>query len=121
MQEVKSSYPVDETFDPPSEDYREDPYPYYVRFRREAPVFFAPERNVRVVSRYEDISNIVKDPETFSNALCRSLSSRWSPTSCAGTPSAINIFSRKPSGVGLPKSPKTVRDRRRPRRARGAG
>jgi hypothetical protein len=40
-----------------------------VKFRREAPVFFAPEINVRVVSRYEDISNIVKDPETFSNAL----------------------------------------------------
>jgi cytochrome P450 len=69
VQEVKSSYPVNETFDPLSEDYREDPYPYYVKFRREAPVFFAPEINVRVVSRYEDISNIVKDPETFSNAL----------------------------------------------------
>ena len=40
-----------------------------MKFRREAPVFFAPEINVRVVSRYEDISNIVKDPETFSNAL----------------------------------------------------
>jgi hypothetical protein len=40
-----------------------------VRFRREAPVFFAPEINVRVVSRYEEILNILKDPETFSNAL----------------------------------------------------
>ena len=39
MQEVKSLYPVNETFDPLSEDYREDFYPYYVRFRREAPVF----------------------------------------------------------------------------------
>ena len=39
MQEVKSSYLVDETFDSLLEDYREDPYPYYVRFRREAPVF----------------------------------------------------------------------------------
>lgn len=68
MQEVKSSYPVDETFDPLSEDYLEDPYPYYVRFRREAPVFFAPKINMWVVSRYEDILNIVKDPETFSNA-----------------------------------------------------
>ena len=65
MQEVKSSYPVDETFDPLSEDYLEDPYPYYVRFRREAPVFFAPKINMWVISRYEDISNIVKDPETY--------------------------------------------------------
>lgn len=68
MQKVKSSYPVDETLDPLSEDYLEDPYPYYVRFRREAPVFFAPKINMWVVSRYEDILNIVKDPETFSNA-----------------------------------------------------
>jgi cytochrome P450 len=60
VQEVKSSYPVDEIFDPLSKDYREGPYPYYVRFRREAPVFFAPEINVWVVSRYEDILNIVR-------------------------------------------------------------
>jgi hypothetical protein len=40
-----------------------------VRSRCEAPVFFAPEINVRVVSRYEDILNILNDPETFSNAL----------------------------------------------------
>jgi len=84
VQEVKSSYPVDETFDPPSEDYREDPYPYYVRFGREAPVFFAPEINVRVVSRYEDILNIVKDPETFErqhvgSRLTKSLPSTFTP------------------------------------------
>ena len=60
MLEVKSSYPVDEIFDLLWEDYLEDPYPYYVRFRREAPVFFAPEINVWVVSRYEDILNIVR-------------------------------------------------------------
>ena len=46
MQEVKSSYPVDETFDPLSEDYLEDPFTYYVRFRREAPVFFASNINM---------------------------------------------------------------------------
>lgn len=60
MQEVKSLYPVNGTFDPLSEDYREDLYPYYVRFRREAPLFFAPEINVRLVSRYEEILNIVR-------------------------------------------------------------
>ncbi len=68
MQELKSSYPVDENFDPLSEDYLKDPYPYYARFRREAPIFFAPKINMWVVSRYEDILEIVKDPETFSNA-----------------------------------------------------
>ena len=68
MQEVKSSYPLNETFDPLSEDYLEDTYPYYVRFsakRRST----SPKINMWVVSRYEEILNIVKDPETFSNAL----------------------------------------------------
>ena len=59
---------MDETLDPLSGDYLEDPYPCYVRFRREAPVFFAPEINMWVVSRYEDILN-TEDPETLSNAL----------------------------------------------------
>jgi cytochrome P450 len=68
MQETTSSYPVDEDFDPLSEDYLQDPYAYYARFRREAPVFFAPKIGMWVVSRYEDILAIVKDPETFSNA-----------------------------------------------------
>jgi cytochrome P450 len=77
---------VDETFDPLSEDYLEDPYPYYVRFRREAPVFFAPKINMWVISRYEDILNIVKDPGPSRTPRCRSPSSRWSPTSCGWYP-----------------------------------
>ena len=39
-----------------------------MKFRREAPVFFAPKINMWVVSRYEDILN-TEDPETLSNAL----------------------------------------------------
>jgi cytochrome P450 len=59
-------YPVDPDFDPLDPDYLADPY--YARFRREAPVFYAPMIDFWVVSRYQDIQNIVKDPETFSNA-----------------------------------------------------
>jgi cytochrome P450 len=68
MQETTSSYPVDENFDPLSEDYLEDPYAYYARFRRGSPIFFAPKIGMWVVSRYEDIRAIAKDPKTFSNA-----------------------------------------------------
>ena len=68
MQETASSYPVDEDFDPLSEDYLEDLYAYYARFRHEAPVFFAPKIGMWVMSRYEDILAIVKALETFSNA-----------------------------------------------------
>ncbi|MGI9050440.1 MAG: cytochrome P450 [Rubrobacteraceae bacterium] len=60
-------YPVDPDFDPLDPDYLEDPYPYYARFRKETPIFYAPKIDFWVVSRYEDIQNIVKDPETFSN------------------------------------------------------
>jgi hypothetical protein len=37
-----SDYPVDSGFDPLDPDFLEDPCPYFARFRREAPVFFAP-------------------------------------------------------------------------------
>ena len=64
----EADHPVDERFDPLDPDYLADPYPYYARFREEAPVFYAPKIDFWVVSRYGDIQEIVKDPETFSNA-----------------------------------------------------
>ncbi len=78
MQETASSYPVDEDFDPLSEDYLEDPYAYYARFRREAPIFFAPKISMRVMSRYEDILAIVKIPRPFRAPGCKSPSRSWS-------------------------------------------
>ena len=62
-----ADHPVNPDFDPLDPDYLADPYPYFAQFRREAPVFYAPKIDFWVVSRYEDIQNIVKDPETFSN------------------------------------------------------
>jgi len=62
-----ADYPVDPNFDPLDPDYLADPYPLYARFRREAPIFYAPKIDFWVVSRYEDMQNILKDPETFSN------------------------------------------------------
>jgi cytochrome P450 len=63
-----ANYPVDPDFDPLAPDYLEDPYPYYARFRRETPIFYAPKIDFWVLSRYEDIMGIVQDPESFSNA-----------------------------------------------------
>jgi len=62
-----ADYPVNSDFDPLDPDYLADPYPYFAKFRRETPVFYAPKIDFWVVSRYEDIQNIVKDPEAFSN------------------------------------------------------
>jgi len=63
-----ADHPVDEDFDPLDPEYLADPYPYYERFRERAPVFYAPKIDFWVVSRYGDVQEIVKDPETFSNA-----------------------------------------------------
>src|SRR5215217_7466630 len=68
VEQRDAGHPVDPDFDPLDPDYLADPYPYYARFRREAPVFHAPKIDFWVVSRYEDIVSIVKDPETFSTA-----------------------------------------------------
>jgi hypothetical protein len=62
-----ADYPVDPNFDPLDPDYLADPYPLYARFRGEAPIFYAPKIDFWVVSRHEDMQNILKDPETFSN------------------------------------------------------
>ncbi len=59
-----AEHPVDKGFDPPGPDYLAVPYPYYERSRREAPFFYAPKLDYRVVSRYGDVQEIVKDPET---------------------------------------------------------
>src|SRR5215218_1863506 len=68
VEQRDAGHPVNEDFDPLDPDYLADPYPYYARFRRESPVFYAPKIDFWVVSRYGDIQEIVKDPETFSNA-----------------------------------------------------
>ncbi|MFQ5982917.1 MAG: cytochrome P450 [Woeseiaceae bacterium] len=52
---------------PFQEDYVQDPYPFLAVARRDAPVTRIDELNLWVVTRYEDIKNILLDPETFSN------------------------------------------------------
>ena len=47
---------------------REDPYPYYTAMRKESPVYRIPDTDVYAVTRYEDVSAILKRPEEFSSA-----------------------------------------------------
>jgi cytochrome P450 len=44
-----------------------DPFPFYERAREEAAVFYSPEIDFWVVTRYDDIQSIFKDPATFSS------------------------------------------------------
>jgi cytochrome P450 len=46
----------------------ENPYPVYAQAREQAPVFFSPLHDAWVVTRYEDVLAILRDPARFSSA-----------------------------------------------------
>jgi cytochrome P450 len=43
--------------------FRADPYPYYARLRDEAPVYLTPDRDSFVVTRYDDVSRVLRSPD----------------------------------------------------------
>jgi cytochrome P450 len=63
---TKARRPVFPAFDPLSQEFKRDPYPALERARREQPVFYHPELDIWVVSRYDDAERVQTDWETFS-------------------------------------------------------
>ncbi len=55
-------------FDPMSEEQRECPFDVYRKARESLPVFYNERFDLWVVTRYDDIVRILKDPATFSSA-----------------------------------------------------
>ena len=51
-----------------SPEFQEDPYPSYATLRRDAPVYREPEGGAYVLSRFDDVLAVLRDPETFSSA-----------------------------------------------------
>ncbi|WNG18081.1 cytochrome P450 [Cystobacter fuscus] len=47
--------------------FQEDPFPFYARLRREAPVTFVPAFQLWLVSRYQDVMAVLKDARRFSS------------------------------------------------------
>jgi cytochrome P450 len=47
--------------------YQADPYPIFADLRRDTPVFYSPEYNLWVVTRYADVTTALKQTETFSS------------------------------------------------------
>lgn len=45
-----------------------DPYPFYQRWREEAPVFRDDDTGQWIISRYEDVKNALKNPALFSSS-----------------------------------------------------
>lgn len=48
----------------------EDPYPFYAHARQETPVFYSPVVDMWIVTRYDDICAVIKDPVRFSSKNC---------------------------------------------------
>ena len=56
-----------EAFNPFTDPYISDPYAFYARARAEGPVFYSPEIDHWVVSRYEHVKAMLHDTEKYSS------------------------------------------------------
>jgi cytochrome P450 len=54
-------------YDPCRPEWRDDPYPRYRELRDRAPVYFAPETRAWCVSRHDDVTFVLRNPELFSS------------------------------------------------------
>src|SRR5262249_38956789 len=57
-----------ERFDPFHDPYLADPYPFFAEARAATPVFYSPDLDYWVVTRYHDIEQIFRTPTVFSAA-----------------------------------------------------
>lgn len=55
-------------FDPFSSAFLSDPYPWFARYRAEAPVFYSPALDYWVLARYEDVRTAFRDTAAYSAA-----------------------------------------------------
>jgi cytochrome P450 len=62
-----ASVPVCPHFNPLDPAQHADPYPVYAELRRNAPVFYSPQYDMWVVTRYADVSAVLKQHELFSS------------------------------------------------------
>lgn len=67
-----ASCPVDESFDPLSPTYLADPYTVLATLpHNEQPIFYAPVIGYYVLTRYDDIPAVFRDPASFSAAVAQ--------------------------------------------------
>jgi pimeloyl-[acyl-carrier protein] synthase len=59
---VRALAPLIGRFNPFLPEYRIDPYPFYARLRREAPVYFSPITRGLVFTRHADVVALLQDP-----------------------------------------------------------
>jgi cytochrome P450 len=64
---VEDVSPVRPDYNPFDPAQKRDPFPFYAHARRETPVFYSPLLNMWIVTRYEDILTVLRDPTVFSS------------------------------------------------------
>ncbi len=67
MDSLHAGCPVLHGFDPVSEEGVGDPYRWYAKAHKEAPVFYMPEHDLWAVMRHEDVLTVLKDTATYSS------------------------------------------------------
>ncbi|RKH21849.1 cytochrome P450 [Corallococcus praedator] len=87
-------------YNPFSGPHVEDPHPFYAELRRDAPVSFNPMLGMWLVSRYDDICHVLKDPARFSSADMGNVGSVLAPETLAvlaeGYPLADSLLNSDP-------------------------
>ncbi|NMG08878.1 cytochrome P450 [Brasilonema sp. UFV-L1] len=66
--EKKTCPHISEEYQPFVNPQLDDPYPFYKRARSEEPIFYSPLVNAYVLTRYNDVLSVLKDPIRFSSA-----------------------------------------------------
>ena len=96
-------------FNPFTPDYQQDPYRVFTEVRRREPIFYSPEIDYWIVSRYEDIVTIFRDTETFSAAEALNLMTPPCPAAMAKLADVEFIPSTSLVDEDPPKHPKRRR------------
>jgi hypothetical protein len=81
-------------FDPLSDDYLRDPYSQLALAQREHPIFFSPELDAFIVTRFADVERVFADTESFSSS--NTVSPLWPVTPDAAAVLAT-AFQRLPT------------------------
>lgn len=64
-------------FKPFDSPYLDDPYPFLAQARKSEPVFYSPEIDHWVVTRYADVKSILRDTQNYSSEMAQSPINPW--------------------------------------------
>jgi cytochrome P450 len=79
MNEQKCPFHAGKEYQPFSKPLLDNPYEFYQRARNEEPIFYSELLNAYVITRYDDVLEILKNPTVFSSAKSLQAMGEFSP------------------------------------------